>query len=189
MAQNNKKFWQSRFISQEPCIIWLSFMVQMCKAIISPSVFFNFKILIFQVVRGIKGQKMTQNNKKFCPSRSIFQEPYLIWFSFVVHMCKTIMSLGAFFHFFNILIFQVVQGWGMGEGRESAKNGPKWQKILSATRFMSQEPYIIWFSFMVRMCKAIITPDGFFHFFDILIFRFVRAIKVQKMVQNYKKFY
>ena len=31
-------------------------------------VFFHFfKILIFRVVKGVKGQKMVQNNKKLCP--------------------------------------------------------------------------------------------------------------------------
>ena len=40
-------------------------MVQMCK-MISPGVFFNVKILIFQVVKGLKGQKMAQNVKNFC---------------------------------------------------------------------------------------------------------------------------
>ena len=37
-----------------------------------------FKILIFRVDRGVKGQKMAQNDKKFCLSHLIFQEPYII---------------------------------------------------------------------------------------------------------------
>ena len=36
-------------------------------------VFFNFKILIFRFVRGLKGQKITQNDKSFCRSHFIFQ--------------------------------------------------------------------------------------------------------------------
>ena len=58
----------------------------MCKMIISPGVFCNFNILIFRVVRGLKGQKMAQNNKNFCLSHLIFQELYIIWCSFMVHM-------------------------------------------------------------------------------------------------------
>ena len=74
-------------ICQEPYIIWLSFMVQMCKIIISPGVFFNFKILIFWVFKWLKGQKMAQNDKIFRLSHSISQEPYIIWLWFLLHMC------------------------------------------------------------------------------------------------------
>ena len=41
--------------------------------------FFHFvEILIFWVVREVKGQRMAQNCKKFCLSRTISQEPYII---------------------------------------------------------------------------------------------------------------
>ena len=41
--------------------------------------FFHFiKILIYWVVGRVKGQKMVQNEKKLCLSRSISQEPYII---------------------------------------------------------------------------------------------------------------
>ena len=67
MNQNYKKVCLSHFISQERYIIWLSFMVLMCKMIIFLDVvFFFLKILIFWVVRGVKGQKMAHNEKKFC---------------------------------------------------------------------------------------------------------------------------
>ena len=40
----------SQSISQEPCLIWLCFLVHMCKMMISPAIFFSFfKILIFWV--------------------------------------------------------------------------------------------------------------------------------------------
>ena len=77
--------------------------------------FFNFfKILIFRIVRGVKGQKIVENGKKLCLSRSISQEPYFIWLSFVVHKCKMMISPGIFFHFFKILIFLVVS-WVKGQ--------------------------------------------------------------------------
>ena len=45
-------------------------MVHLYQMTISPGVFFNlFKILIFHVIRGVKRQKMAQNDKKislFC---------------------------------------------------------------------------------------------------------------------------
>ena len=97
IVQNDKKFRLSHSISQEPYIMWLSFLVHMYKMIenddISWCVFQFFKILIFRVFRGrgggggVKGQKMAQNDK-FCLSQILFQEPYFIWSSFMVHMCK-----------------------------------------------------------------------------------------------------
>ena len=54
--------------------MWLSFVMQICKMIICPGIFFNFKILIFWVVRGLKWQKMAQNDRKFCLSHSVSQE-------------------------------------------------------------------------------------------------------------------
>ena len=127
---------------------------------ISPGVFFIFSKFWF-----FEGEKMVQNDEMFCPWCLISQEPYLIWLSFVVNMCKMIISPGVFvfvyvffLHIFKILIFWIVRGVKV------QKNSPKWQKILSVTRSTSQEPYIIWFSFMVHICKPIISPGGFFIF-------------------------
>ena len=100
-AKNSPK-WQkilSYFISQEQYIIWLSFVVCLCKMIISPVVFSIFPNLIFQVLKGVKGKKTVQNDKKFCPSRSISQEPDIIWLSFMVYMC--IMMISPAFPFFS----------------------------------------------------------------------------------------
>ena len=44
-------------ISQELYIIWLSFVVHKCKMMISQGFFHFFKILVFQFVSGVKGQK------------------------------------------------------------------------------------------------------------------------------------
>ena len=71
MVQNDKKFHLSHFISQEPYIIQLSFMVHLCE-MMSPGVFFQFfKILIFQVNR-VKEQKAVQIDKNF-----VRHAPYL----------------------------------------------------------------------------------------------------------------
>ena len=80
MVQNDKKLRLSHSLFKEPYIMWLSFMVQMCKMLISPCVFFNFKILISRVFRELKGQKMAENDFFF------------------------------FFSFFKILIFGVFRG-------------------------------------------------------------------------------
>ena len=50
---------------------------------ISRCFFHFFKILILQIVSGLKGQEMAQNDKKFCLSHSVSQEPYII---FVTHV-------------------------------------------------------------------------------------------------------
>ena len=88
-----------------------------------------FKKLIFEVIRGVKGQKMAQNDKKFCLSRSVPQEPYIRWLWSLVHMCKMMTSPGAF-HLFKILIFQVIREY-------KGKKWPKWQKILSIALHIS----------------------------------------------------
>ena len=72
--------------------------------------FHFFKILIFRVVKGLKGQKIVQNNKKFCPSCSISQEPYIIWLSFMVHMCKIIIYPGVFSFFKKFWFFELLAG-------------------------------------------------------------------------------
>ena len=137
-----------------------------------------FKILIFRVVMG---EKMVPNDKKFCPSRFIYQEPYIIWLSFIVNLCRMIISPGFFFLFSKILIFWVVRET---KGQKVVQNDKKFCLLRS----ISQEPYLMWLSFMVHMCKMIISPGVFFHFFKILIFRIVREGKGQKTVQNNKKF-
>ena len=61
-----------RTISQESYIMWSWFLVHMCKMMISPAFFFiSFLILIFQAVMRAEGQKMVQNDKKFCVSLHI----------------------------------------------------------------------------------------------------------------------
>ena len=127
---------------------------------ISKCFFQFFKILIFRVVKGIKVQKIVQNDKKFCPSHFISQEPYIVWLSFMVHMCKMIISLGFFFQFFKILIFCVVFGLSFVKGQKTVQNDKK----FCVSCFISQEPYIIQLSFMVHLCKMIISWGDCFIF-------------------------
>ena len=72
-------------------------------------IFIFFKMLIFWIVRQVKGQKMVQHEKK-CLSHSISQEPFIIWLSFVVHKCKMIISLGLCFIFSKFWFFRLVMG-------------------------------------------------------------------------------
>ena len=81
--------------------------------------FHFFETLILRIVSGVKGQKLTQNDKRFCPSRSISQEPYIIWLPFMVLMCKMIISPGVFFNFSKF--------WFSGSSRWW--KGKKWSKM------------------------------------------------------------
>ena len=137
------------------------FMVHMCKMIISPGVFFFifFKMLILLVTIGVKGQEMVQNDNKFCLTHSIYQELYIIWSSFVVHICKMIIS-PCFFSkcWFSGLLEEVKQ--------KIVQNDKIFCLLLSA----SQEPYIM--SFVLHNCRMIISPGGFFFFFSSLFSKF-----------------
>ena len=61
MAQNDKRFCLSHSVSQEPYIIWLWFLVHMCKMIISPANFFTFQNFDFW---GFQGGKRVKNDLK-----------------------------------------------------------------------------------------------------------------------------
>ena len=64
-VQNYKKICLSRFISHEPHIIWLSFVVHKCKMIISPSNCFIFTKFWFSgLLGGSKGKKWPKMTKK-----------------------------------------------------------------------------------------------------------------------------
>ena len=71
----------------------------MCKIIISPGVFFVFPKFWFSgLLGGKKGQTMVQNDK-LCWLWSMSQEPYIVWFLFMILMCKMVISGGFFFSF------------------------------------------------------------------------------------------
>ena len=65
----------------------MSFMVRMGKMILSSGVFFNLKSLIFKVVRGLKGQKMAQNDKNLSVEPCISGTIYHMIFIYATHVC------------------------------------------------------------------------------------------------------
>ena len=94
------------------CLKWwylqLFFLLHLCKMMISPGVFFIFvKFWFFRLLGrgGVKGQKMTQNEKWLHASRTISQDQYSIWSWFLVHLCKVMISPVVFFIFFKFWIF------------------------------------------------------------------------------------
>ena len=83
--------------------------------------FVNFGL--HQPLLGRYRGKKFQNDKKFCLSCLIFQEPYIIRSSFMVHMCKSIIFPNIFFCFFKILNFGMMEVWGRGvKGQKVAHN-------------------------------------------------------------------
>ena len=56
--------------------------------------------LFFLVVSGVKGQRKTQSDKKSYLLCFISKEPCIIWSSFMVHLCKMMISPGLFSFFF-----------------------------------------------------------------------------------------
>ena len=138
--------------------------------------------MIFCVIRGVKGQKISQNDKyKLHLSRAISQEQCSIWSCFLVHLSKMMMSL-SLFHFFQILIFWFFKGV---KGQKTTQKMTKNCRLHS----VSQESYIIWLLFMVYLCKKIITPDVFFisKFWSsrLLVVREVKGKKFSKMIKTY----
>ena len=77
-----------RKLFQEPYFIWLSFMIQLCKMIISPGVFFIFPKFRFSGLLGDTRAKISAKLQKCLPIHSISQEPYMIWLSFMVTFVK-----------------------------------------------------------------------------------------------------
>ena len=129
MAKNGPK-WQKIIPIALHISIWSEFLVHMSKMMSSAIFFYYFKILIFQVVREVKGQKMAQMDKKFSLSHSVSQEPYLIWLWFLVHMYKMMISPAIFFIFSKFWFFCFLGG------------GIKGKKMTHSNQFQSVKFYI-----------------------------------------------
>ena len=94
-------------VSQEEYSIWSSFLVHLCKMMISLSIFFHFfKILIFGIVSGLKGQKipkMPQNSV----SRASYRRNHLLYDCHLWYTSVNDDITRHFFHFFKIFISQI----------------------------------------------------------------------------------
>ena len=111
----------------------------MCKMIISPGVFFNFKILIFWIVRGgWKGKKWPIMTKiSICCTlhfRNHVSYDLHFWNTCIY---KRAISPGIFFIFlsFKMLIFRIIR-WRGGVVKRQKKR-PKMTKILSVSFLIS----------------------------------------------------
>ena len=162
---NDKKFCLLCSISQEPYIKWLWFMVQMCKMIISPGGFFNFKILIFQVV----GTERVKNDPKWPVCGTLYFRNHISYGLHLWYTCvyKRIISPGIFFIFLKKFNFRIIREWDGGGKRTN--NGPKWQKILSVSLCISGTLHHMILIFGTHGVKWWYFQQ-IFSFFKILIF-------------------
>ena len=99
MVQNDKKFCLWRLVSQEPHMIVI-YVTPVWNENIFRWFFIFSKFWFFGLLGGVKGRKTIENDKIFL-LHSISQEPCIIWLSFMVHICKMIISSGVFFIFQN----------------------------------------------------------------------------------------
>ena len=112
------------------------------------------------------------------PSFFLYLRNHLCGYNFWCTFVKWWYLQVFFFSFFQNFDFSCYRG----KGQKMAENGKK----FCLSHSISQEPYIIWSSFMKNKCKMIISPRYFFHFFKTLIFLVVLTVKGQKMAQNEK---
>ena len=135
---------------------------------ISSDIFHFFKLSFFGLLgrekgRGLKGQKISQNEKQqLHTSCAISQEQYSIWSWFLVHFCKMMVSPGDFFIFFEMFIIWAVRGRRGGlKGQGITQNG---KQQLHPSRAISQAQYSLWSWVLVHLCKMMISSGAFFIF-------------------------
>ena len=115
-----------------------------------------FFILIFWAVTRVKWKKTAKNSPKrkititsiICHMLGTVQHMIMI----LVHFFKMMIYPQGFFIFskFCFWVFALVVEW----------------KKFCLLCFISQKPYIIWLSFMVHLCKVMISSEVFFSFFQ-----------------------
>ena len=130
-GKSAKKFCLLCFISQESYIIWFLFYLwYSCVKWYLLFLKFWLSGLLGGEGRGrgeYKGQKIAQNDKKFCLVRWYFRNHT----SYDRHLWYTSVK----WYFFKILIFWVIR-------RVKGQKMAKWQKALFF-HFISQEPYMV----------------------------------------------
>ena len=142
--------------------------------------FFHFiKIVIFQVVRGVEGQKMVQSEKN-----SVCHTPYLrnnTWYDF--HLC----IYGANDNIFRKIFFLILSRFwfsrflgevGLKGKKQSLKNSVRCTLYL---RNHTSYDFHLWYT---SVSWWYLNDFFFFFFFQ----NFVFSVKRRKMVQNEKRF-
>ena len=118
------------------CALYLCNLCLLCTCE-KGNISFFFQFLIFVASSGVKGQKMTQNDRKLCGCTHI---------SVIIH------------HMMVIFWYTYIKWWHRHRlwfsGVKGQKIVQKYKKSVCLT--LSQKPhYLIWFWFLVHMCKMI----------------------------------
>ena len=95
----------------------------------------------------------------------------IIWLCFLLHEFKMMTSLDAFLIFSKFWFSGFLGGRGC-KAQQMVQN----KKKLSQS--ISQELYLRLLWFLVNMCKMMISPAMFFHFFKILTFRVFQSSSI-----------
>ena len=92
-------------------LFWLSFhdliahMIIICGAQVSNDNICRHFFYFFEILKlCVKRQKVGKNNKKLCLLHFICQEPYIIWFWFIIYLFYLFLSLVVFYFFPNFNI-------------------------------------------------------------------------------------
>ena len=149
--------------------MWLSFMVHLCEIMIFLGNFFHFfKILIFWIVRGVKGgKKMSKMWKKImCCTPYLKKHSSNMIFIYGTHVGNDNIY-GHFFNFFKILIFWVVRGRGV-KGRKLSKMR---KNCVWCTPYLKKHT-----SYDFHLWYTSVYLWAVFWFFKILTFWVVRRV-------------
>ena len=146
------------FVCHEQYSIWSCFLANLCKMMISPNSFFIFSNFWFcGLLVGWKGKKWPKMKKKILS--------VTLHISVTIHHMIVIYGTqvqndnisSGFFCFFENLIFWVVME---AKRQKMIQN----EKKFCSLRSTSQQPCVIWLSFMIRGYKIITSPEVFFIF-------------------------
>ena len=170
-VQNAKKFCLLLSISQEPYITWLPFMLEMSK-IICPGAFFNFKVLIFQVARGLKGRKCPKMTKiSICGSlyfRNHISFNLHLWYTCIY---ERIISPDIFFIFSIFVILDNFLHFYPPKNPKKSKFWKTEKKSLEILSFYTSvlRILIIWYTVPEILCVTdVIVIFHFGLFFALL---------------------
>ena len=131
------------------CVKWWCLMVLFS---------FFFFILVFWSVKEVKGQKIAQNDKKFCLLCFISQKSCM-WLSFMLHLCEIIIFSGIFFIFSKFWVLLVDSEGGGGRGWSKTR-----KNHVCCTPYLKKHisyDFHLWYT---CMCKII--SSGVFSFFQ-----------------------
>ena len=127
-------------------------------------------------------------------SQFISQEPYIIWLSFRVHLCKMMIYPGVFFIFWKFWFFGLLVGWKNfpefyflgslvgGKGKKSLKLTSNSVCCAPNLKNYTLYDHHLWYTSVNDNISRL-----FFHFLKILVFQVVRRVKRQKMAQKWQK--